>query len=316
MAKKPEVRMSEGTATFLVIAVIAIVVGSFTGWFGFADTASQPQVPTADDDSTQAQPLQLIPAIEKTKVYVSTYDQADFDGEGQKNRVAGEVELIKSGVSLDTVTSLSTGAAPSTAEFNGGDKVIAIGNAAGYYAKATDKVEIDETLKPIEVFVRAASAPSVSIQDNNGNTVSAITLSANEVSKTHTFVIERPGDDTFYQMCGIAADFDDDVIEPRLKIAGSYEQGKTNLDRDYDFLDSQGMDAVWEIERLIENFDELEVDFLIGTKKNVDPAGINATFHVFDCEENLQNGEIVYTAEDSADNDVGLANIPVVLTVN
>lgn len=314
MGKKPEVRMSEGVAAFLVIAVIGVLVGAFTNWYGLGAAKEVPTTPTVTQ--TQTTPLQLIPAIEKTKVYVSTYDQADFDGEKQKNRVAGTGELIKSGVSIDTVTTVTTGAAASTAEFNGGDKVILMGTASGYYAHATAKTEISETLQPLEVFIKAAHAPSVSIQDSNGDTATAITLAANEVSKTHTLVIERPGDDTFYQFCGIAANYNDDQIEPRVKVAGSYETGEKVLADDYDALDTLGYDVVWAFDNPIKNFDELNVDFLVGTGKDINPSGDVLSFVIFDCEENVQNGEIAYTSEDSADVDMGLANIVANITIN
>lgn len=316
MAKKPEIRMSESTGAFLVILVIAVVVGAFTNWYGFADGDQTPTVPTDGASDAPAAPLQLIPAIEKTKVYVSTYDLADFEGEGQKNRVAGTAELIKSGVSIDEVTTLTTGAAASTAEFNGGDRVLALGTASGYYAMATERVEIDETLKPIEVFIQAAGTPTVSVEDDNGDAASAITLAANEVSKRHSILIERPGDDTAYQFCGVAADFDDEQVDPRLKVSGSYEEGLMNLDDDFDYLDGQGFDAVWTYDQPIANFDEVQIDFLIGTENDVDPSGTNVTFSVFDCEDNLQSGEIVYTNEASDDSDLGLANINAVVTIN
>lgn len=316
MAKQPEIRMSEGTGVFLVVLAIVVVVGSFTNWYGFADSeTSVPTTPTQDGADQQA-PLQLIPAIEKTKVYVSTYDQADFDDEGKKNRVAGTAELIKSGVSIDEVTTLTTGAAASTAEFNGGDRVSALASAPGYYASATEQIEIDETLKPIEVFMQAAGTPTVGIENDQGDAASTMTLAANEVSKRHAIVIERPGDDTQYNFCGIAANFDDEIVDPRLKVAGSYEEGLMNLDEDYDALDAAGFDAVWAYDQPIADFDEVEIDFLIGTEKDVDPAGTNVTFSVFDCEQNIQSGEIVYTNEDTADADVGLANIAATITVN
>jgi hypothetical protein len=312
MSKKPEVRMSEGTAAFLVIAVLAVVIGSFTGWFGIADNAA-PTMPTDDEDKPVA--LQLVPAIEKTKVYASTFDAADFEGEQQQNRVAGTMTLIKSGVAIDTVTTLTTGAAASTAEFNGGDKIIALGDASGYYASATDAITVKETLQPFDVMIKAAGTPTVYIEDENGNTANTTTLAANEVSKRFSLVVERPGDDTYYQMCGIAADYDDEVIEPRVKIGGSYEVGMTNLDNEFDALDTLGYDAVWELDQPIKNFDELTIDFIVGTEKDVDPSAEALTFVVFDCEENLQNGKIVYTSEDSSDADVGLANIATAFTI-
>jgi hypothetical protein len=316
MPKKPEVRMSEGTATFLVILVIAVVVGAFTNWYGLAGADATPAVPADDSVDAAPAPLQLIPAIEKTKVYLSTYDQADYDGEGQKNRVAGSADLIKSGNVIDTVTTATTGAVASTAEFNGGDKVFALGSASGYYKMASEQVTVDETLKPIEVFIKAAGTPDVSIEDDNGDTATSMTLAANEVSKRHTLVIERPGDDTWYQFCGIAANYDDEIVEPRVKVGGSYEEGLTVLDEDYDYLDGLGFDAVWAFDEPLENFDELNIDFLIGTEKDVNPSGVNVTFQVFDCEDNLQNGAIVYTNEDSADADLGLTNINTTITVN
>jgi hypothetical protein len=279
MGKKPEVRMSEGTAAIMVLALVAVVIGSFTGWYGLADDAAAPApapaAPAVGGGAAPAPtptPLQLIPAIEKTKLYLSTYDQADFDGEQQKNRVAGTAELIKSGVSIDTVTTATSGAAASTAEFNGGDMVLALGDATNYYASASAEAQVSETLQPFEVFIRAAGTPTVAIEDDNGDAATTMILAANEISKAHTITIERPGDDTFYQLCGVAANYNDEVLDPKVKVAGSYEDGLLNLDEDFDALDAAGYDAVWEIESVLSNFDEFEIDFLVGTEKDVDPS--------------------------------------------
>lgn len=306
-------RISEQAGIFLVVLFLAVVVGSFTNWFGMAATPAA--VPNVGEDGTPAT-LTLIPAIEKTKIYLTAFDAADFEGEGQQNRIAGTMDLIKSGNVIDTVTTVTTGGAASTAEFNGGDKVIALADATGYYAAASDAVVIEETLQPISVSLKAAGTPDVSIKDDNGDVAASTTLDANEVSKRHTLLIERPGDDTWYQLCGIAADYNDEVLMPRVKVGGSYEDGMTDLDESYDALDTLGFDAVWAFDEELKDFDELEIDFLIGTEKDVDPSGDNITFVVFDCEDNLQNGIVVSTSEDSADADVGLANIEAVFTVN
>lgn len=311
---KPEVRMSEGTAAFLVLAVIAVLVGAFTNWYGFGPETVSPDVPQVNDG--QVIPLQLIPAIEKTKLYVSTFDQADFTDEAQNNRVNGTMALIKSGVNIDTVTTVTTGAAASTSEFNGGDKVIGLGDASSYYAKATGSNSISETLQPISVFIKAAAAADVYVEDEKQDTITTLNISANEVTKVHSIVIERPGDDAYYQFCGIALDYNDEEIVPQIKQAGSFVDGLKVLEPLYDVQDAAGNEAVWAFDQTIRNFDTIKVDLIVGTKKDVTPSSQNLTITVFDCEENLQSGEVVYTSEDSADSDVGLANIESIVAVN
>jgi hypothetical protein len=303
MARKSEVRMGEGSLVLIVIAVIVAVVGSQAGWFSTADADPAPvTTPTGT-------PLSVVPAIEKTKIYVSGFDMADFDGEGQNNRVAGTADLIKSGTVLETVTTLTTTGAASTSEFNGGDKITALIDASGYYANAVS-ADITETLQPFEAYIKDAATPDVYIEDDSGDLLVNITLDTNDVSKTHTLVIERPGDDTYYQLCGVAADYDDEKVEVRVKdLSGSYVEGENDLDDKYDALDAEGFDFVWDYEQEIKNFDAIEIDFVVGTAKDVNPGELNITMTVFDCEWNLQSGELVYENEDASDNDVGITNI-------
>lgn len=319
MAKQPEVRLSQ-TAVIAIIAILAVAMfGAFNGWFDkAAPTTPTGNVVVGDDGKETIVPLSVVPAIEKTKIYVSGYDLADFEGENQKNLVAGTADVIKSGNVLETVTtSASTGVA-TTAEFNGGDKVIVLATASGYYAN-DGTMTVDETLKPIEIAIADAATPDVYVNDDNGNELTSgnITLDTNDVSKTHTIVIERPGDDTFYQFCGIGADFDDDYLDVRVKVGTSFTEGTSaDLDAAHDALDVAGIDKVWDINMPISNFDSIEIPFVIGTAKDVDPSAKVVSFHVYDCEKNLQSGKIVYTNEDAADADVGLANIVANITIN
>lgn len=306
MAKKgPEIRMSQGAAVAVVAIVVLAIIGVNAGWFG----AKEAPVVEPTETPTGV-PLTVVPAIEKTKIYVSTFDMADYEGEGQKNRVAGTADLIKSGNVLETVnTSTSTGVA-STAEFNGGDMVTVLGDATNYYAYS-EAANIEETLQPFEVGIKAAATPTVEILDDKKDNLTSmtITLDTNDVSKTHYVSVERPGDDTWYQLCGIGADYDDEQIDLRVKDkSGSFVEGENDLDETYDYLDGVGVDFVWEFDEPIKNFDEEEIAFVVGTAKDVDPS-TTLLLYVFDCEHNLQNGEIVYSNEDSADADVGLANV-------
>jgi len=311
MAKKPEIRLSQNTA--LVIAAVAIlaVFGFSQGWFDASDAEPVETV------TPEGVPFSVVPAIEKTKIYVSAFDQADFDGETQKNRVAGSADLIKSGNVLETVnTSTSTGVS-STAEFNGADMVTVLADATNYYAHA-EAASITETLQPFEVQIKAAATPDTAILDDKRDELSApytITLATNDVSKTHYINVERPGDDAWYQLCGVAADYDDEMIDVRVNVDGSFVEGNNDLDDAYDALDTAGADFVWDYDMPIMDFDEVEIPFVVGTAKDVNPSAMNLTVTVFDCEENLQNGEIVYTNEDSADADLGLSNIEQVIAI-
>lgn len=302
--KGPEIRISQTAGVVMVIAILALA--AWAGGLFDKEEAPAPLVP----EVTPGVPLTVVPAIEKTKVYVSTYDMADFEGEGQKNRVAGTVDLIKSGNVLETVnTTTSTGVA-STAEFNGGDSVTALGDATNYYAHA-ETATVGETLQPFEIAIKAAATPTVEILDDKRDNLTAmsITLDTNDVSKTHYVSVERPGDDSWYQLCGVGADYDDDQIDVRVKDkTGSFVEGENDLDEIYDFLDAAGVDFVWAYDEPIKNFDGVEIAFVVGTAKDVDASG-TLLFYVFDCEENLQNGVIVETNEDSADADVGLTNV-------
>ena len=313
---KPEVRMSEGTAAFLVVLVVAALVGAFTNWYGFGAKTTSPTTGNVVDNNQKSTPLQLIPAIEKTKVYVSTFDQADFTVDGQNNRVAGTMDLIKSGVDIDTVTTLTTGAAASTSEFNGGDQLLGLGAASGYYANPTELQTIGQTLQPVSVYIKKQGAPAVYLEDDKQATITTLNLSTNEVSKTMTIVIERPGDRKFYQFCGIAALYNDKALVPKLKQAGSFVDGTKVFDPLYNVQDAAGYTAVWAFDQPIKNFDSIKIDYIVGTKKDVVIGAQNITFQVFDCESNLQNGKVVYTSEDSANVDVGMPNIDVVQLVN
>jgi hypothetical protein len=311
--KDPEIRLSQGAFIAIIAVVALLLVGFNQGWF-----TGNAEVPE-DSEETETEtgvPMTIVPAIEKTKIYVSAYDNADYEDDSQKNRVAGESQIIKSGNVIETLnTSASTGVA-STAEFNGGDEITFVADAPNYYANYK-VAKITETLQPFEVMIQESAVPDVYTEDDSGDTVSTITLDQNDVSKTHTLVIERPGDTTSYQLCGIAADFDDDQIEIRVKDkTGSFVEGDKNLDDKYDNLDTNGADMVWEYDEPIMDFDSVTIDFVVGTAKDVDPSATNLTLTVFDCENNLQNGKVVYTSEDSADADVGLANIEEVIAIN
>ena len=309
MAKQPEVRLSQGAVIGIVAIIALVAVGFNQGWFGGSDAPEEPET------TPTGVPLTVVPAIEKTKIYVSAFDMADFEGEAQKNRVAGTADLIKSGNVLETMNTSGTTGAASTAEFNGADSVTVLADATNYYAHA-ETAAISETLQPFEVNIKAAATPDVYVEDDSGDAATTITLSTNDVSKTHTLVVERPGDDTYYQLCGVAADYDDEAIELRVKdLSGSFVEGSNDLDDVYDALDTAGADFVWEYDEAIMNFDVVEIDFVVGTAKDIDPSGINMTLTVFDCEENLQNGEIVYTSEDSADSDVGLTNVDEIIAI-
>jgi hypothetical protein len=318
---QPELRISQGAALAMIAIVALAVIGMNAGWFTTKATPTVPGTPTgAATDATGTPAFQVVPAIEKTKVYVSTIDQADFDGEQQKNRVVGTVQLIKSGNVLESVTtSASTGVA-SAAEFNGADVVTALGAATAYYPNALEDVKVTETLQPMEVFIKAAHEPTVSVLDDKQDELTppyTISLSANDVSKTMYVKIERPGDDTWYQFCGIGLDFNDDVLDVQMKdTTGSYTTGITNLFGTYDELDDLGVDNVWAFNSPIKNFDELANAFIVRTARDIDPSGAVIKGYVFDCASNLQNGKIVYTSENAADADVGLAHMQFNITVN
>lgn len=320
MAKKStEVRFSQNT--IIVLAVIAVLAwGWNSGWFegGAADVTGDMTAEAGEEAATGGTTLQVVPQIEKTKIYASTYDLADYEGEKQKNRVNGTADVIKSGNVLETITTTTSSGAASTVEVNGGDKITMLGDATGYYAAAVEDVTITQTLQPFEVFIKDANTPDTSILDDQRDTLSPqnITLDTNDVSKTHYIKVERPGDDTYYNLCGVAANFDDDQIDPRVKDdSGSYTDGE-ELGDDHDAIDNLGYDKYWDVDQPLMNFDEVEIPFVVGTADDVDPTGETLSFLVYDCEWNLQNGEIVYTNENAGDSDVGLANIELNITVN
>ena len=327
---KPEIRLDQSTVIvgLVIIAVVAVLAmggpGNMTGMFAGGDVDKD----TGDQNQTDDQPDNggaKVPALEKTNVYLSAYDMADYEGEDQQNRVGGTADVIKSGNVIEQVNLSTASGARTTAEFNGGDEVtILADNGDSYYAHANENVEITETLQPIATYVKAAAQPDVYLMDDGKdemNTPYTVTLAANEVSKTHYVRIERPGDDNFYQACGIGVDFNDDVLDVRAKELagndkGSYTTGVDSLMDDYDNLDSQGVDRVWSFDKTLKNFDELDVPVVIGTQKDEDPSGETVEVTVFDCEQNLQNGQIVTSSEDASDAHVGLANTKFNITVN
>jgi hypothetical protein len=314
MANKPEVRMSSTAAVIFVAIVLLVVVGAFSGWF-----APKAAAPIIAPTTPSGQPLSVVPAIEKTKIYVSTFDAGDWERDAQKNRIAGSFDLIKSGNVLETTNTSATSGVSSTAELNGGDVVTVIGDAPSAYADVIEGKAITETLQPFELFPKAASAPTVQTWDDKQNDITGenLTLLTNEVSKVMYIHLERPGDKKYYQLCGIAMNFDDNYLDIRVKDnSGSYVKGLTDLTDTYDDLKSAGADMVWKFDTTVKNFDMLDVPFVVGTAKDADPAGQSFTYTVFDCEKNLQAGKIVYTSEDSSDNDVGLANIEATISIN
>lgn len=310
LAKGPEVRMSQGT----IIAIIAIV--GLLVWAPWKDTAT---TPTGNVVEGQQPPLTVVPAIEKTKLYFSTYDAADFEGEKQLNRVAGSADLIKSGNVLEAVTTTTTSGAASASELNGGDVFSAIGDATNYYAGMVKNSKVTETNQPVQIMMRAAATPTVTLLDENKNTVSApyeFNLSTNDVSKTYYVRVERPGDDTWYQMCLVASDYDDDEVQVQVKDkTGSFNKGSLEIQDVYDELHNSGMDAVWKYEQDVQNYDQYDIPFIVKTAKDVDPSATTALLQIVDCEYNLQAGDIVLSNEDASDADVGLANINVSISI-
>ena len=314
MAKQPEVRLTSTAAGVFVVIVLLVIVGAFSGWF-----APKAAAPTTAPTTPSGQPLSVVPAIEKTKIYVSTFDAGDWEREAQKNRVAGTFELIKSGNVLETTNTSATTGVSSVAELNGGDVVTVLGDTPTGYADVIENKAISETLQPFELYVRAAAAPTVQTWDDKKNDVTGDnwTLATNEVSKVHYIHIERPGDKNYYQFCGIAMVFDDNILDVRVKdSSGSFVKGLTDLTDTYDNLKTAGATMVWKFDTTVKNFDELDVPFVVGTAKDADPASSSFTYIVFDCEKNLQAGKIVYTSEDSADADTGLANLNATISIN
>jgi hypothetical protein len=306
--KETEIRMTQ--TTFLVL--VGILVAAVLLWpkGGVAPMAVAP--PTGGANVTPQVPVNA-PLIEKTKVYLSLYDFADFADDGQKNLVVGTAKLIKSGNLLETVTtSASTGVA-STAEFNGGDTFSVLADATSYYADSKEDIKVTETLLPVEVAIKASGAPTVTVEDKNGNTVTHITLGMNDVSEVYNMIVKRPGDDTWFQFCGVAANYDDEQVEYQVKdLTGSFNKGTLDLVDKVDRLDTAGYEAYWDYNKPIKYYDEETVQFFVKAKKDVDPASggaFNTTLDVVDCEKNLQNGKIVYTPETAANGDVGLADI-------
>lgn len=316
MAKGTEFRMTSGQALLAVAVVLLVIVGAFSGWFAPKAAVPATTTPTAGGGTV---PLQIVPAIEKTKIYVSTFKAGDWERDAQKNRIAGSFELIKSGNVLETTNTSATTGVSSVAELNGGDVVTVLGTAPSAYADVIEDKPIKETLQPFELFVKEAAAPGVFTWDDKKNDVTGDnwTLATNEVSKVHYIHLERPGDKKYYQFCGVAMAFDDNVLDIRVKDStGSYVKGSTDLTDTYDNLKTAGNNMVWKFDTTIKNFDELEIPFVVGTAKDADPAGQSFTYTVFDCEKNLQAGKIVYTSETSADADTGLANLNATISIN
>jgi hypothetical protein len=315
MPKNTEFRMTSGQALLAIGVVLVLIVGAFSGWF--APKSTTPTTPTTTTPGGVSVPLSVVPAIEKTKVYLSTFSQGDFDRDAQKNRVAGYATLIKSGTSIETDNTSASTAVASTAEFNGGDVVTVLAGGSGYYTNAVEAVPVTETLQPFEVMIKAANAPTISLLDDrldeyDGN----LTLDTNDVSKVQTIRVERPGDKNWYQLCGIAAEFDDNILDVRFKVGDSFVKGTTDLTEKYDNLKTAGADMVWVFDTPIKNFDSKDIPFVVGTAKDEDPSAEPLTITVFDCEKNLQSGKIVYTSETAADADVGLANTDVAMLIN
>lgn len=316
MASKNQVRMDQ----WAFIALIAIFVGAVLFWpkGGVAPQAVAPPGGEGTPTTPTGAAVQ-VPLIEKTKIYLSTYDEADMADDGQKNLVAGTTQLIKSGNLLETVNTNANTGSPSTAEFNGGDKLDVLADAAGYYSNAVEGIVIDETLKPVDVAIKAAAAPTVEVQDKFGNAVASIALGVNDLSEVYKLIVKRPGDDSWFQMCGVAIDYDDEQVEFQVKdLSGSFNKGELDLTDVVDRLDVAGYEAFWEYDKPVKYYDEEEIEFFVKAKKDVDPGAggaFNTTLTVVDCETNLQNGKLVYSAETSADADVGLADIDAVVEI-
>jgi len=312
--KQPEVRLSQNTliAIIAIVFVAAVLFFPREGLTGFT-VAPTDGTGAGEQPVEPAEPTTTMPLIEKTKVYLSNYDLADFQDDNQKNLVAGTAQIIKSGNLLETVTTSASTGTSSTAEFNGGDVISVLSNASGYYRNSVKNVVIDETLKPIEVPIAAAATPTVSVEDKNGNTVTAIAMSTNDLTEIHHLIVKRPGDDSWFQLCGLGADYDDEQVEYQFKdLSGSFNNGELDLTDLVDRLDTAGLEAWWDYDSPVRYYDELDIEFFIKADKDVDPGSsgaFNTTIYVVDCEENLQNGQIVYTPETAADGDVGLADI-------
>ena len=312
MAQKNQIRMNETTFAVMAVLVIAALIGAFTGWFGMTDTPTG--AVTAPTEPQQ--PLQLIPAIEKTNVYLSAFNLEEYERRGQKNWVEGEVMIIKDGIAIgDAIPTSEDNAVKSTQEFNGGDVISIMGNAPGFYAGVTEDVTIDRTLQPIEVFLLPAEPVEVFFEDNRFDPVVDMTIAPEEVSRLHSLVLERPGNRNAYQFCGIAAKYDDSNLELRLGTNGQLAAGITNLEDKYDYYDNEGFDAVWEFDRVIKNFEELKVNFAVEAKSSAPEDTYTIEFEVFDCEYNFQQGKFVYTSEDRNEQPVGLDAIPLTFDV-
>ncbi len=297
MAKpKTEVRMTQGTAVVLVLAVVAVLMFAFGAFEGSPEAPS----PTgAVIGGSEQVPLQVIPAIEKTKLYASTYDLADFEGESQDNRVAGTMQFIKGGNLIETVTTNDTTSVSTTAEFNGGDIVSILADATGYYAAIVEDIAVGETLQSFKAYIKASATPTTEIWDEKGDVATTLTLTENDVSKVYEINIERPGDDNSYNFCGIAVDYDEDEVEVTVKDdTGSFNTGLQVLDDDFDYIDGEGYDAVWSFDEPIKNFDGIQKSFIIATAKDVTPATQNVT------------------NENSADADVGITNPELIIAIN
>jgi hypothetical protein len=313
--QKTELRLDKTMLGYILVAAVIVIVGFNTGWFGFAEDKETPAIVPEGEGLV---PQSIVPQIEKTSIYLSGFDFADFEGETQKNRVEVTYNLIKSGNVIETANTSTTTGAKSTAEFNGGDSFTVLMDSATVYAEVKEDVVLAETLQPVEIFVKAAATPSTSVLDDGKDVLAAsITLDTNDVSKVHYLRVERPGDDNHYQFCGVGVDFDDDQVDIRLDDGtGSYVEGITDLADDFDALDTASVDAVWVYEGdEIKDFDTLDIAFVAGAAKDVNPGVQNITFTIFDCEKNLQNGEIVYTNEDAADSDIGITNIDLVVGI-
>jgi len=335
--KQPEVRLTQNT--IIVLALLAVLVfgffriGGVGGLLSLLPGAADEGTPDngAPDNGAPTPPPVIpdAPAIEKTKLYLSTIDFAE-DEDGVDKLIAGTAKIVKAGNLIETVTTTTSAGAASTAEFNGGDAVEILGDASGYYADTTGPVVVTETLQPFQAVIKEGGNVTLSLIDDTLTEVAqgaldtsallnvSISLDTGEQSDVYTMKMERPGvnsatgGDRFYRFCALAMDYDDDEVQWHVRGSeGTFSAGITDLVDDMDRLDTAGYEAYWDYGLTeIRGFNDLKIDMFVKAKKTtINPAaGVN-TITILDCEKNLQSGTVVDTAEDASDSDVGQADM-------
>lgn len=315
-------------ATGFLVAIVVLFLGAMYfvggGHNPFAkETAPAPTNPANGLDAAAGTvngvPLSLVPQIEKTHIYGSTYDAADLADEGKETLVVGTVKVVKGKDVIETITTSASGGVASSGEYNGGDAMQLFGDASGYYAGYVDNLVIDSTNKPAKVEIRDSGLPTINMYTLKSNTnTTTVTLGTGQTSEKYYVELDSPGADTYFQLCKFAVNqMENESYVYFADATGAFDKGSADMDNsDVDRLQSAGLDRWWADEKVIRDFEQYDKNLIFkASDDTVNPGAATTTIYAIDCEWNLQNGVPVYSSETSANADVGEADLTLAITI-